>query len=159
MQLPDRGVFYGILALLCALVFQRGINLLGFKSQKFEKTVQGEITMLVKDGIMQLDEMDRTSISKQQLFAVLRSKKIYNLGKVKRMYLEACGIFSVYEEKKEKPGLPLLPPSDKGILEAANSFEPHTKVVCINCGALQQKKNKDSQCENCGNHQWEKAII
>src|SRR5687767_8208554 len=32
MQLPDRGILPGLLALLCALAFQRGINWLGFKN-------------------------------------------------------------------------------------------------------------------------------
>jgi uncharacterized membrane protein YcaP (DUF421 family) len=58
---------------------------------------------------MQLEEMQRSGMSKQHLFTALRSKEIMNLGKVKRVYFEACGIPSIYQEEKEKPGLQILP--------------------------------------------------
>src|SRR4051812_21240922 len=103
MQIPDRGIAQGFVALLCTLACLRLINLQAFKSSKFEKFVQGSMVTLVTDGVLNLREMNKIKITKQQVYEVLRSKKIFQLGKVKRLYLEACGEFSVYPEKDEKP--------------------------------------------------------
>lgn len=41
MQLPDRGILFGVLVLICALIFQRGLNLWAFKNEKVEHVTQG----------------------------------------------------------------------------------------------------------------------
>src|SRR5215203_3657929 len=92
-----------------------------------------------------------------QGFVVLRAKKIFQLGKVKRMYLEACGIFSIYEEEESKPGLPLFPPDDKSLLEQKTPV--NTPVVCINCGTVKLENEEENNCRNCGNNEWTKAIV
>ena len=84
---------------------------------------------------------------------MLRAKQIYHLGKVKRLYLEACGIFSVYQEEEPKPGLPLFPPDDKSLLEEKTSI--NAAVVCINCGT----SNQMHSCKNYGNDEWTTAIV
>jgi len=111
MQIPDRGLLQGFVVMLCILLFLRGINWIAFHNGRFEKLVQGEASILIKDGVLNLKELNRTKISQQQVFEMLRAKQIYHLGKVKRLYLEACGIFSVYQEEQPKPGLPLSLPT------------------------------------------------
>jgi hypothetical protein len=56
-QIPDRGILMAAAALLCVLVFQRGINWLNVKSSKIENVTNGSLNILVKDGVLQLDEM------------------------------------------------------------------------------------------------------
>ncbi|TDH21567.1 hypothetical protein EXU57_18840 [Segetibacter sp. 3557_3] len=55
--------------------------------------LQGFVALLVKDSVLQLKTLERSNITKQLLFSVLRQKNIYHLGKVKRMYIEGCGSF------------------------------------------------------------------
>src|SRR3954469_18684744 len=43
MQIPDRGILQGLLILVVTLLLLRTLNWLGFKSEKVEKTVQGEL--------------------------------------------------------------------------------------------------------------------
>ena|SRR5215203_473183 len=157
MQIADRGLLQGFVVLLCILLFLRGVNWIAFHNTKFEKLVQGEASILIKDGVLNLKELSQTKISQQQVFEVLRAKKIFQLGKVKRMYLEACGIFSIYEEKESKPGLPLFPPDDKSLLEQKTPV--NTPVVCINCGTVKLKDEEENYCRNCGNNEWTKAIV
>lgn len=158
MQSPDRGILQGILALLVAVFFLRGVNWLNFKSRKIEKLTQGDTILLIKDGILQEEQMKAARISRQQLFAELRSKKIYHLGKVKRMYLEACGVFSVYEEKEQKSGLSVLPPSDDEIF-SWQKMSPDNIQACCHCGNVQSLKNDEEACSNCGHVEWSKAIL
>jgi uncharacterized membrane protein YcaP (DUF421 family) len=158
MQMPDRGILQGLFVLVLTLFLLRGINGIAFKSTRFEKLVQGELTILIKDGVLQLTELRNCRITPQEIFAKLRKKNIYHLGKVKRMYLEACGIFSIYENQEPGPGLPVFPPDDPGMVDSDNTT-PDDVVACINCGMLHKKSAKEDYCANCGNNEWSKAIL
>lgn len=99
MQLPDEGILLGTVTLVCILAFQRGLTRWGVADSRVERLTQGVETALIKDGILQLDTMAAGRISHQQLFAVLRAEQVYNLKKVKRLYVEACGLFSIYQNE------------------------------------------------------------
>jgi len=157
MQIPDRGVILSIALLVCTLTFHRGLSRWGVNNISIEELTQGKLSVLVKDGILQLDEMERCRISRQQLFAELRSSKIYNLGKVKRVYLEACGLFSVFTTNDSKPGLPVLPPDDKQVLEIQ---EPIIEMIaCVSCGTVTKKKEDLDTCTDCGHDKFVQAVI
>lgn len=159
MQLPDRGIAYGVIGLLTALFFQRGFNWLGFKSKKLEEVTQGSMSLLVKDGELNLDEIEKISLTKQQIYAMLREKKVMNLGKVERAYLEACGIFNVYITNESKPGLLTLPSGDKEIQDLGGKSLPDGLKACCNCGHVQHIKNGDDACEFCRATEWSTAYL
>ena len=158
MQLPDRGLLSGILALLCALAFLHGANLWGFKSSKAERTIQGTETVLIKDGIIQLDQLTKNQISHQQLFAALRSESVYNLGKVKRLYIEAYGMFSIYQDEQGKPGLSVLPPTDKEA-QTIHQHPPEKLLACVNCGTTVATEPKPESCPVCQANDWSDAVL
>ncbi|HEY0055475.1 MAG TPA: YetF domain-containing protein [Pedobacter sp.] len=159
MQMPDRGVLQGIVILVTVLLMQRGLNLWEFKNRKVEKITQGEMTLLVKDGVIKTGNMALSRISRQQLFAQLRKKNINNLGKVKRMYLEACGVFSIYEYPDVRPGLSVLPVRDTDLYEKRKHNESDL-ICCCDCGnTLSENSVNSRKCELCGNEEWTKAII
>lgn len=154
MQLPDHGILEGLLLLLCAFSFQRGISYLGVKSTKFEELTQGKPGMLVADGVMQVATMKKFRISQQQIFSQLRAKKIYNLGMVDRMYLESNGMFSIFKAKVSKHGLSVLPPNDPQIQSIQRKS---TLMVCINCGYVKEHDNINV-CKDCGYEKWIEAV-
>jgi uncharacterized membrane protein YcaP (DUF421 family) len=157
-QLPDRGVLFGILALICALIFQRGLNLWAFKNEKIEEITQGKLSLLVKDGQLNLEELDKTKISRQQLYAMLRGKEIYNLGQLDRVYLEACGLLSVYKTDEVKPGLPISPGSDSAILDIQKNVDSGM-MACENCGHVQNLRTTEPTCEVCHSEAWSEAYV
>lgn len=162
MQVPDRGLLQGGFLLLCVVLFQRGISWLGFKSGKIEDLTQGKASMLIKDGILQLEEMKTVRISHQQLYSQLRQENIFNLGAVDRVYLEAHGLFSIFEAENPKPGLAILPPDDQDIIRTkkqAFSEAPASiqLLACINCGYVKPKNNPE-KCADCGHEDWANAI-
>ncbi|WP_343537253.1 DUF421 domain-containing protein [Sphingobacterium thalpophilum] len=158
IQLPDRGLITGIIILGCALVFQRQINLLGFKSTKMEELLQGRETLLVKDGILQLENIAKSRISHQQVFASLRNQGIYNLGEVKRLYLEACGLMSLFESKEPQYGLPLGPVSDQD-LRLPDTVDDKQLMACVHCGAVRKTGlQPEKTCDHCHNKTWTLAI-
>lgn len=158
MQLPDKGMLGGVIALFYVLVFQRGLNWLNVKNKTIEDITQGTVSVLVKNGMLQLDEMQRAGISKQHLFTALRGDKIFNLGKVKRVYFEACGMINAYLEDGDKPGLPILPSDElKFILE--HTHVDKSSVACKNCGFVASTDKRSAACTRCGKTEWIEAIF
>jgi uncharacterized membrane protein YcaP (DUF421 family) len=159
VQMPDRGLLSAFLVLVLALVFQRGVTWLDGKSPKVERVTQGSASLLVRDGIMQLPALGDARLSREQLFALLRNRKIQNLARVDRAYLEACGVFSVYESRNgEKPGLSVLPVVDDEA-RAAQKNPPRPVRACSTCGFTATDRPHDAVCPNCGSVTWEEAVL
>lgn len=154
MQIPDRGIFHGFLVLTCALIFQRTFTMIGQLGRKGEEITQGEEVVLVADGILKQEELYQTDISRQQLYAVLRSQGIYNLGAVERLYLEATGLFSVYPFKNPQPGLPLYP--DRYSPKNHHEQKLNDVSACCDCGKT--CKETIEPCRNCGGNTWTEAM-
>jgi len=158
METPERGILQGVFILLLVLVFHQWLSLSTVKNPRLEKVVDGEMSIFVKDGILQLDAINQTHIARAQLFAILREEHIYNLGKVKRLYMEACGVFSIFEAKETKPGLSLLPVDDSGIHEMQKKPDPALKA-CTSCGNVAHAPSQGEACRLCGNKHWDTAVI
>ncbi|HEY9005024.1 DUF421 domain-containing protein [Ohtaekwangia sp.] len=157
MQMPDRGILVGVVALTIILIFQRGLNWLTIKNSKIENLTQGTLSILVKNGVMQLDEMKSSGISKQHLFSALREKNILNLGKVNRVYFEACGLLNIYLLKEDRVGLSLLPSHEMKFMLQQTHTEK-SKVACKNCGYVTDAMQRSIPCANCHKTDWIEAI-
>ncbi len=156
MQLPDRGVVPTVLVLVCVIAFQWAISLLSFKSRKVEVLTQGDVTLLVKNGIIDVGKLKDTAISHEQLFEQLRGSKVRQLGQVKRVYLEGTGQFSIFRNAKDKPGLCILPTEDEKVYRN----EPRTDrfVACKNCGNVTKPSSSPTPCPLCHANDWDKAV-
>jgi uncharacterized membrane protein YcaP (DUF421 family) len=155
-EAPDRGIVLAVVAMICLLIFQRGITLMEFKNSKFEDVSQGQLTILIKDGILQLGNLADTRISKQQIFAQLRGQNIYNVGEVKRLYIETCGEFSFYKLDEPKPGLSTLPPDDKSIHKTQSCADDI--VACTSCANTAPVRQQHNPCPVCGQQAWTQAV-
>ena len=157
MQMNERGILQGILVLICALVFQRGLTYLSVKNAKIAYVTEGHESIIIKDGILLFGELQAMKISREQIFAMLRSQGIYNLGEVRRVYLEACGIFSVFKYPEPKPGLSLLPFNNAGT-EDQLAIDRSVRV-CEKCGQSAKVDSKNEfECDNCGANKTTLAV-
>lgn len=156
MQIPDKGLLQGLLVMILALLFMRLLTLWGFKKPKVEELLFGKESVLVKDGILVLEELDKTRISRQQVYSVLRNEKIYNLGAVGRLYLEGSGMFSIFKALDPKPGLSIFPPAPADLPESDFHYQEHL-YACVNCGKISEVK--EEQCGNCSACKYEQAIL
>jgi uncharacterized membrane protein YcaP (DUF421 family) len=157
MQMPDKGILYGMLVLACAYIFQRGINLWGFKNEKVENLTQGTLSTIIRDGELDTEELKRLRLSKHQLFAILREKKIQNLGEIERAYWEACGICTIYKANNKKPGLAILPEEDHSIFNIQHQLDSGLRA-CGHCGHVQNIQ-QGLQCTVCHQNEWTKVYI
>lgn len=154
VQIYDRGILQGVLILLVALGLHRALNYFSFISSRGQAILYGKPTVLVKDGVLQLSDMQEVRISRQQLFSELRSKGVTNLGKLRRVYLEPAGSFSLIPAGSPKPGLPLFPPRDEGILKIQK--QAGGTMVCTGCGTL--SSSAAEKCANCRADQFINAV-
>jgi uncharacterized membrane protein YcaP (DUF421 family) len=154
MQDPAKGILAGLIILVCAVIFQRGLTWWYFKDERVEELALGKVSTLVKDGVIVLAEMNKSDISKQQLFAKLRGAEIYNLADVERVYLEACGEFSIFKSHKGLPGLELYPTGD-GDIKSGNVYSNEC-IACANCGYTTIQNTV--RCVVCNADNWTKAI-
>ena len=159
METPERGILQGIMILLLVLLYHQGLTWWGIKSPAIEKITQGTLSIFVKNGILQLEELKKMKVSRAELFARLRQKNIYNLGKVKRMYMEASGIFSIFEMDEQKPGLSLLPGADESI-HAMQEKPEQGLMACTSCGnTLHHSTTEQEHCPVCGSDHWDPAVL
>ena len=157
MQMPSTGILQGILVLATVLAVYNLVNRIAFSRPRFENMLQGVSHPLIQNGVILQNQVKKTRISRQQLFAVLRNKEIENLGQVKRVYLEASGLFSIYKEAEPKPGLPVYPPDDPRILQKQQQVTQDI-WVCTSCGNMQRGAKPTGKC-GCGNNGWMKPYI
>ncbi len=157
MQIPERGLLHGVLILACILVLFRGLNWLAYRHRRVELLTQGELHIVVADGVLDRQKMINAHLSREQLFASLRAKKIQHLGEVKRVYLEANGEFSVYPQKPPRPGLSILPKKDRIIHQAEQQDE--ALRTCQQCGHLEAHVAQlPPECPRCGCPDWSPAV-
>jgi uncharacterized membrane protein YcaP (DUF421 family) len=122
-----------------------------------EHLLQGNVTTVVVDGVLQLPIMERVVLSRERLFAQLRSESLEHLGQVRRLYMEANGTFSLVEEDEPKPGLSVIPGWDEGFRE----IQPVAagKFACLACGEVIDAPQKPAQeCPHCHAHDWQPAV-
>lgn len=104
-----------------------------------------------------MSELERAKLSHEQLFAKLRGKKIRHLGQVKRAYLEAYGIISIFREADVKPGLSILPSGDKVLY--SHEVRSQRYYACKNCGHVEGDIAKVRKpCSLCGAKDWDRAV-
>jgi uncharacterized membrane protein YcaP (DUF421 family) len=109
MQIPQRGILAGVVSLLVLLCLQRAIAFATAVSPRLEQWVYGRGTTLVADGKVLLPAMQRACVSHEQLYSVLRTQGVRQLGEIERVYLEAPGVFSVLRRAEPQPGLTIVP--------------------------------------------------
>jgi uncharacterized membrane protein YcaP (DUF421 family) len=155
IQAPDRGLIPPFIIAAIVVGIGRILASWSYFSQKAETFSQGELGILIKDSVLQMPQMRKTKVTRERLFAQLRSKGLIHLGQVNRVYFEAGGFFSMVLNEKTSAGLKIIPVWDTDYLSELK-FSNEVKV-CTACG--KPKKDKQTDCDNCRNDKWEPACI
>jgi uncharacterized membrane protein YcaP (DUF421 family) len=145
MQVGERGLLAPLVLLSVVLCLQRGIGAVTARSPRAERVVFGHGSTLVRDGRIVVSSMRQSCISHEQLFSALRNHGIRQLGEVRRVYLEAHGVFSVIKRERPKPGLAIMPAADGAMQK---DFARAELSVCRFCGLVVQRAGV--RCADCG---------
>jgi len=140
MFYPEVPLLHGMVVLSVVVLMERSLVFFVHRSETVESFIEGAPRGLVIDGRLDLEGMQIESISREEMFAVLREAGVEQLGEVKRAYLEQSGKIStfLFPPKERRPGLPLVPPWDiqKPDTLIAGTATPHAGYhACANCGA------------------------
>ncbi|QMU28732.1 DUF421 domain-containing protein [Adhaeribacter radiodurans] len=155
---PDRGLLPVFIIALVIICFQKFIALRTRDNPHLEQITMGDVDVLIKDGVLQLECLQHTRMSQEQVFAQCRFEQISNLGKVKRAYLEANGAFTILKDEEKKAGLSILPNWDK---EFRNTQQAASDTfACCNCGNIVTHKHQaQNACSVCGEKEWSDAVV
>jgi uncharacterized membrane protein YcaP (DUF421 family) len=156
MQDPQRGLLPALIIGIVVVVIIRSINFLSVSHEKIERETQGSYSPLVIDGVLDYGEMLYNGISRQHVFSELRNKGIDNLGKVKRLYMETSGSFTLLLRKDPAEGLSILPGWDEEF--RAEQIFSNKISACTECGFLIESDKISSDCPKCSSHSWERAV-
>lgn len=152
-QNPEMGLLPSLVVLTTILSMHRLVNWLAFKYRPVELLEQGDLSLLVRDGRLELATMHQHALSQEQLFGLLRNKNIAHLGELRRVYLEANGRLSFYKLPEPRPGLSVLPRAD--VPAPAITGPAHGRRVCATCGHLATPTDHaGTRCPRCEADNW-----
>ena len=87
-----------LVPVLILTLLQKLVSLLLLKKVKARKIIDGEISIIIKEGKICLNEMKKQSYNIEDLMLQLRTKDIYDIRKVSLAILETNGNLSVYTD-------------------------------------------------------------
>ena len=153
LHLPTGGLLPSVAVLLTVLAVHRLSNWLAYKFRPVELVQQGDVALLVRDGCLELEVMEKHALSQEQFFGLLRNESIAQLGELRRAYLEANGRLSLYKRPAPQPGLSVLPPADRPPPAAAGPAQG--RRVCATCGHVAAPADHaGTHCLRCGAQNW-----
>ncbi|RYF60551.1 MAG: DUF421 domain-containing protein, partial [Comamonadaceae bacterium] len=126
------------------------------KSKRLEGWMDGKPVTVIEDGLYKLESLEGLNMSSSELFMELRQKGVEHLGQVRLAILETDGDLSVYFFETARPGLSVLPPPHRTVVQQVTD---DALFCCTRCGQPSQlSAHRHAQCERCGNDRWVKAL-
>ena len=159
MLSPQNGLLPAFIIAAVAVGINRVVSYISFRNERVERVTQGSVATIVEEGSMKYDVMKRVRITRERLFAQMRSLNINHLGLVKRLYIEPNGSFALVKADEPIPGLMVLPVWDEEFV--SRKLRKTDRIICNNCGAPAAegvKPGSDEQCDNCKKKHWVQAV-
>jgi uncharacterized membrane protein YcaP (DUF421 family) len=156
LQSPDKGLLPALIIAIVVIIVGRLIASLAFGNEHFEARVEDRLSVLANDGVLDMKKFKGTTLTKERVFAQLRSFGVRHLGEVKRLYVEANGSFSFVKEQNPSYGLPVLPTNDPEFWEEQTQCR---EQVCCTCGKKKKDNDMAETCSNCKDDQWMNGFI
>jgi uncharacterized membrane protein YcaP (DUF421 family) len=156
LQDPERGLLPPVIVAIWVVSLQRLLARWSFRSRRFDDMANSFTQVLMLDGRLQLRTLRDNAISRERLFAELRSSGVLQLGAVDSVYIEPSGSFSVFRAARDKPGLSIVPRWDPEL--ADSQVRDKTQIACDRCGALRPSEQAEQRCPVCRSAHWQHAV-
>ena len=154
MFYPEVPLAHAMLVLALVVGMQRLLAWLVIRSEVVETFVEGAPVELVRDGVMSLAALERSNLSREDLFERLRVAGVRQLGEVQRAYFEQDGNLSVFvHADAAPPGLPVVPPWDLEPPPLVTGASGES-LACLGCGTVRPGDGPPTSCPHCGGHSW-----
>lgn len=156
LQAPDRGILAAVVIAFVVILIQQVTAILATRNQRLESITQGDLSVLIADSKLNLDQMQMTGITREKAYSQLRSSGIRHLGEVKRLYFEAGGAFTLIRNTDVRPGLVILPDVDADFMGQVCSASQ--VIICKRCGQEFAQEEAGTVCGNCGSGERTRAV-
>lgn len=103
----DRSILMSIVPIVVLVLIQVGISYISMKNFKLRKIIDGNPTVIIKDGKLNFKEMSKLRYTLDDLIAQLREQGIKSIEEVNYAVLENNGKLSVFDKEKDYP-LPII---------------------------------------------------
>lgn len=105
---PDQKLIQSLLPMLILLAIQLLSSYFSLKSKKFRDLVDGDPTLIIKNGKILESAMRKQRYNLDDLFQQLREQQIGSVHEVSVAYLEPSGNLSVFKHADVQPALALI---------------------------------------------------
>lgn len=111
MIYPDVALLHGIMVITVVILLHRFTGALLNRNPNLEKRLEGEPLLVVQDGQVCEAMLGAGTLTKRELFVLLRHHGIRETGEVERAWFEPSGKLSVFKhpDGKRSPGVSTFP--------------------------------------------------
>ena len=107
IEQTDSSIFVSIIPIVVLAIIQVLFNYISLKSSKFRKLIDGNPTVIIKEGKIKFKEMTKLRYSLDDLITQLREQGIKNIEEVDYAILENDGKLSVFQKCNDFP-MPII---------------------------------------------------
>jgi uncharacterized membrane protein YcaP (DUF421 family) len=155
LQATDRGLLPPLLIMAVVIALQRCMSFASLKNGKVDKLVAGEVSVILCNGEICLDELRKAVLSRERLFSLLRGRGVQHLGQLSRVYLEPSGNIAVVWADTPRHGLSIVPDIDHSLRQA---MQVNGTWCCASCGfAREAEPEHSATCDRCEARAWQAA--
>ncbi|WP_336931685.1 DUF421 domain-containing protein [Acinetobacter bereziniae] len=156
MFIDDAPIAQAFVVMCTIIILYRLITWVMMKSKQFEILLEGKPLIIVENGLMVIQDIQKEKYSHDEFFAEMRQQSVEHLGQVRVALLETDGCLSLlfYTKEETKWGLPLFPQDYK----KTDCLETELFYSCMYCGMTQRLFNLEQECVRCKGKDWAKSL-
>ena len=113
----DKSIFHSLVPISVLVTLQIISSILELKSDKLRKVIDGNISIIINKGIIDLEEMEKQRYNLEDLLVELRSKGIKSIEEVDYAILETNGKLSIFKVSDDKTRTYPLPVIVDGVIQ------------------------------------------
>jgi uncharacterized membrane protein YcaP (DUF421 family) len=151
----DVPLLHCMLVITLVIGLQRGLAAFSAHNEWAERALSSTPSILVIDGVIQVENLQRESFTREELLEELRLKGVEQLGDVRIAYLEPSGELSVMRREEPQGGLSAEPLAGQ---DCPSPGREGQQCCCGYCGQLSCTNGGTGTCKNCGRREW-KAVV
>lgn len=104
----DKPIFESVFPIIILYIIQYVNSKISLKSKKVRDIIDGDPSLIVRDGIIMEEEMKKQRYNLDDLFQQLREERVPSIQKIAYAYLESSGKLSVFLKDEDPLILPLI---------------------------------------------------
>lgn len=151
----DVPLLHCMLVITLVIGLQRGLAAFSAHNEWAERALSSTPSILVIDGVIQVENLRSESFTREELLEELRLKGIEQLGDVRIAYLEPSGELSVMRRQQARDGLSAEPRAGEDCPSPGNEGQ---ECCCGYCGQLSSENGGTGVCVNCGRREWKTVV-